>query len=268
MRIGVIGGGTVGSAVARCFMEWADVRVYDTRAALSTHTQVEALDADLVFVCLPTPQEGGDEHPGARPLSADLSAIDQFFEAHRGYTRSFVLRSTVPIGTTQRLREQYSLPQLIHSPEFLTARCAMTDAQIPSRNVIGGPECVTTDRLKQFYRERFPGVPIHRMTSDESEAVKLFTNGFFAVKIAYFNEVEQLCGALGMDWETVRYAVLADGRIAHSHTRVPGPDGKRGFGNHCLPKDLASLIDCLTRAGVPAEVTAAALRRNREDVER
>lgn len=99
--------------------------------------------------------------------------------------------------------------------------------------------------LNRLYKSRFPGVPLYMMTSDESEAVKLFTNGFFAVKIAFFNEVRALADKLGLDWERVLGGVLSDGRISHNHTQVPGPDGQRGFGGACLPKDLANLIQCL-----------------------
>jgi UDP-glucose 6-dehydrogenase len=92
--------------------------------------------------------------------------------------------------------------------------------------------------------------------------VKLLQNGFFAVKVAYWNEARALADKLGLDWADVHGAVMTDGRIHPSHTQVPGPDGCRGFGGTCLPKDLAQLVHHLE---AEAYVTGAALHRNRHD---
>lgn len=260
MRIGIVGNGVVGHATSRCWMEFADVRVYDVRPERATHSLSEVLDSEITFLCLPTPQLPDG-------LAADVSAIDGFLDPLRGFTRPLVLKSTVPIGTTRRLARQYNLPNLVHSPEFLTARCAVADAMTPARNIVGGCEqtAATVCYLAHLYRTRFPGVPVHVMTSDESEAVKLFQNSFFATKIAFFNELHMLTMALGLDWHVIRDAVLADGRIAHAHTHSPGPDGKFGFGGSCLPKDLASLIDCMEQADATPTICQAVLERNRHD---
>ncbi len=270
MRIGIIGGGTVGRATARAFIEHVDeVRVYDVVPERATHSYAEvACGSDITFVCLPTPQKKGS-------LDCDISIVEGFFKnaqevGHGDF--NFVLRSTVPIGTTKRLAQEYGLSNLVHSPEFLTARCAVTDAHLPSRNIIGIPvEDVANDLtnvcghiLENLYLSRFPGVPCLCMKADESEAVKLFTNGFFATKIGYFNEVYQLAQKLDLDWDRVMEGVLSDGRIAHSHTKVPGPDGKLGFGGSCLPKDLASLKYQLLNNGCGLGVVSSVHDRNRE----
>lgn len=274
MKIGVVGGGVVGQATARTYMEQHEVRVCDVHRERSTHNLLETIDgADICFVCLPSPQKVGS-------LVCDMSVIDRFF-SFQGWNRetqdklrevNWVLRSTVPIGTTRRLSMEHNLPHIVHSPEFLTARCANTDAQIPARNIIGDLDerkrC--GDKLWALYHGRFPGVAIHSMTSDESEAVKLFQNGFFAVKVAYFNEINQLAARLGLDWERVRAGMLSDGRIAHSHTQVPGPDGQYGFGGSCLPKDLANLVTHIDQDVNLAEgsVAWAAYLRNTNDRQR
>lgn len=258
MKIGVVGGGVVGQAVARTYLEHAEVKVYDVVKTKATHSFDETLQCDLVFVCLPTPQK-------AAALTVELSALETFFRAVRGKHTNLVLRSTVPIGLTGALRAKYNLPNLVHSPEFLTARCANTDAQIPARNIIGGPTCDCRTVLFDLYDRRFPGVPIFVMESDESEAVKLIVNGFFAVKIAFFNEIRSLTDERGMNWESVIAGVLSDGRISHSHTKVPGPDGF-GFSGACLPKDLANLISCIESDDQAAAlVTRAAYVRNIAD---
>ncbi len=268
MKIGVIGNGVVGSAVVRTWLEHCDeIRVWDDKKERRTHSMVEALACDISFVCLP---EGAVEEFCKDWDSMNFGPNDE----------NVVLKSTVPIGTTRRLREQYQLPNLIHSPEFLTARCAFTDAQCPTRNIIGVPGGAATlgysapcyDLLYDLYEKRFPGVQILNMTSDESEAVKLMVNSFFAVKVAFFNEIRSLCDKLGLDWETVRAGILSDGRIAHSHTQVPGPDGKYGFGGACLPKDLKMLVELMEKDGSKFEnypfICNAAYERNKLDREK
>lgn len=258
MTVGVIGGGVVGQATARTYLEHVkEVRVYDTERTRLTHSIHETLESDVVFVCLPE------------------TALDPFFTG-RFNTKgvNYVIKSTCAIGTTRRLAEQYQLTNLVHSPEFLTARCATVDAQLPTRNIVGYPAqsgkglaAITplTALLLEFYEKRFPGVPAIRMSSDESEAVKLFVNGFFAVKVAYWNEVHQLATTLGLDWSTIINAVLGDGRIHPSHTQVPGPDGNYGFGGKCLPKDLDQLIECLSIGKVDKNVCSAVKARNAWD---
>ncbi len=100
------------------------------------------------------------------------------------------------------------------------------------------------------------------MSSDESEMVKLMTNSFFAVKVAFFNECRCLADKLKMRWEDVVKGVLSDGRISHSHTKVPGPDGRFGFGGACLPKDLSMLCQTITDNHLSALVMSAAGMRN------
>jgi UDPglucose 6-dehydrogenase len=240
--------------------------VYDLVRERATHTLPQVLDCDLIFVSLPTPQREGE-------LACDTSAVDRFFADHKGYQSNFVLRSTVPIGTTRRLRDEYSLPNLVHSPEFLTARCAFTDAQIPARNIIGYPNSNdfalnVKHPIAELYRTRFPSVKLFHMSSDESEAVKLGLNSFFAVKVAFFNELRTLADKLGLNWQSIMDGILSDGRIAHSHTKVPGVDGRAGFGGACLPKDLASLISIMEGNGLLASVTRGAHTRNIEDRKR
>jgi len=253
MRLGIIGGGVVGRATARAFIEHVDeVRVYDILKERRTHDLLQTLASDLVFVCLPTPMKVGG--------GCDVSALDDFFGSYQKSLVCFALRSTVPVGTTSRLRNQYRLLNLVHSPEFLTARCAVTDAQLPARNIIGDPWGVdatgnlAAEALYNLYSQRFPGVPIHEMSSDESETVKLVLNSFFALKIAYWNTVKQFTDHLSLRWDKVMQGVLTDGRISYSHIQVPGPDGRPGFGGACLRKDLNNLLCCFVEADLSGDL--------------
>lgn len=253
MKIGVIGAGTVGRAIARCYMEWGEVLIHDALSERSMHAFNEvtcSARCDVVFVCVPEA-----EVEGVIKRASNRSA-------------HLVIKSTVPIGTTRRLREQYKMVNLVHSPEFLTERCALVDAQTPARNIIGGHACECAAKLSGLYQRRFPGVPLLLMSSDESEAVKLIINSFFAVKVSFFNEANALAEKLGLNWDTVMGGVLSDGRIAHSHTRVPGHDGRYGFGGKCLVKDAEQLAKSLEENLLQSSVVEAALERNLVDRER
>lgn len=278
IRIGVVGGGVVGGATARAYAGFVkEVRVHDRVPERATATMREVLECDLVLVCLPTPQKEGS-------LECDVSCVDDFLGSlrHCGGKEdsNLVLKSTVPIGYTREARRRHSLPNLVHSPEFLTARTAAFDASLPLRNIIGGPwdqdnKCCQGLRvvglLLDLYRQRWPHVPVTEMSSDESEAVKLIQNSFSAVKIAFLNECRLLTDKLGLDWQTILNAVLAGGWVSPMHTQVPGRDGKRGFGGACLVKDLANLISCYADARFPTltgsypQVMMGAHLRNQTD---
>lgn len=267
MKLGIIGGGVVGHATGRAFLEHHEVRVYDVAKERSTHTFNEVLtESGLTFLCLPTPPRQGS-------LEFDTTTLDEVLQKIAYQYRdpgseicslNLVIKSTVPVGYTRSRADRFKMTNLVHSPEFLTARCSVTDAHLPARNIIGSPRPGTDcgRALVHLFLRRFPGVPILGMLSDESELVKLATNAFFAVKVAFLNEVNYFASARGLNWEQVLRGILTDGRISHAHTKVPGPDGRYGFGGDCLPKDLANLAAQLgPTAGL---VCNAALQRNEQ----
>lgn len=269
LTIGIVGGGVLGRAIARGFMEHGEIRVYDLDESRRTHSLEETATAEIVFVSLPTPAL-----PDGR---CDTSAIDQFL--HEAFseqwwqpTSCYVIRSTVPVGYTQNKSAEFMHGRpLLHSPEFLTARCSIVDFQTPARNIIGYPRVSQAGvdifhnaivRLQYLYETRFKGVPLLKMESTASELTKLATNTFFAAKVSMFNLFREIAFESGIKWDDVYSGILTDGRIAHAHTLTPGPDGRPGFGGSCLPKDTADLFHCAMEAGVDAELLRAILDRN------
>lgn len=270
--LGIVGGGVLGHAICRGFMEHAECRVFDVVREKSTHYHLaDVATCDIVMIALPTPA-----NPDG---TCNTLHIEDFLRTaqHEGWWKPescYVIRSTVPIGFTQREAEkrEFKLP-LLHSPEFLTARCAVADFQTPARNIIGTPQ-LGTDRnpihiagfssakitLFELYTKRFPGVQVHSMPSNASELVKLACNTFFGAKVQLFNLFAETAKAAGVDWETVRAGIMSDGRIAHAHTQVTFDPP--GFGGSCLPKDLADLYHSATGLGVDAELLREVLERN------
>ena len=254
--IGIVGNGFVGNAVYQNLRDKVSCKVYDLDKNRSFNTLEEVIQQDYIFVCLPTPmREDG---------SCDLSILDKFFEElywdHPDIEGTFVIKSTVPVGTTRKYTDKYNV---IHNPEFLTARNATIDFANSERNVIGGDEEICKD-FSKFFEKHFPDIPSIIVSSDESETIKYFSNTFLAYKVAYFNKLYDFCGQLGMRYDKVCEGITADSRIGKSHTQVPGIDNDRGFGGTCFPKDLNSLITQMESQGVNADMLKEVWKYNEQ----
>ena len=239
--IGIVGNGFVGNAVHQNLKHEVLCKVFDVDKHKSLNTLDEVLQQKFIFVCLPTPMKSTGD--------CDLSILEKFFSnLPSNVDGIFVIKSTVPIGTTKKFAQRH---KVIHNPEFLTARNAVEDFKNSERNIVGGNESLC-NQFVDFFSKIFPNIPSVITTSDESEAIKYFANSFLACKVAYFNKMYDLCESLGMNYDTVCSGVTFDSRIGKSHTQVPGIDNDRGFGGTCFPKDLNSLIKQMEKHGIDA----------------
>lgn len=236
-KVGVIGAGFVGQAVVRGFIDHvADVRAYDVDPLKTTHSLEEVLECEFIFVCLPTPMEDVEGGRG------DISILENFFDSVPKDSKSiFIIKSTVPVGTTRYLADKTQLA-IVHNPEFLTERAAVTDFITGTRQIVGGNVPHAVNEVGGLLKKRFPMCPVFLMKPEESELVKYIANGFLATKVMFFNEIKMLSDKMGLQWDLILDGVLSDGRIAKSHTGVPGHDGDGGFGGKCFPKDINALI--------------------------
>ena len=253
--VGIIGNGFVGNAVYQNVRDKVETKIYDVDKNRSLNTFEEVLQQEYIFVCVPTPMKADG--------SCDLSILEKLFEDISSKEldfmeeRTFIIKSTVPIGTTKKLVEKYPLLWIVHNPEFLTARNAVSDLAKADRTVIGGDPNLTARVAKLYWGYVYWGqddLNIIQTTSDESEAIKYFSNTFLAYKVAYFNKVYDVCEKLGMDYKNLRKGITTDPRIGESHTQVPGIDNDRGFGGTCFPKDLNSLIHQMESHDINADM--------------
>lgn len=236
-QVGIIGNGFVGNAIYQNFKDKVVTKVYDVRKEKSLNSEKEVLDSDIIFICLPTPMKS-DSH-------CDISYVLDFFDRIEVKNNPlFVIKSTVPIGITEILCSLYPNLRIVHNPEFLTAVNAVEDFKNTDRNIIGGKQewCL---ELRDFFVENFPYTPIQIVSSNESETIKYFCNSFLAAKVAFFNNLYEICQKFEMNFDSVKDGVCSDSRIGNSHTKVPGPDGLMGFGGYCFPKDINALINTL-----------------------
>ena len=262
--VGIVGNGFVGNALYQNLRDKVQCKVYDVDRNRSFNTLEEVVEQEFIFVCLPTPMR--------KDGSCDLSILEKFFQDIEDMDleilkeRTFIIKSTVPIGTTKRLAKKHSLTWIVHNPEFLTARNAVHDFKVAQRTILGG-DSLLTSRVAQLYWGYLHYGEDHKIiqcSSDESEAIKYFSNTFLAYKVAYFNKVYDTCQKLGMDYKYVRDGITTDRRIGTSHTKVPGIDRDRGFGGTCLPKDLRSLILQMEKHDLNADFLREVWKYNEE----
>ena len=262
--VGIVGNGFVGNALYQNLRDKVQCKVYDVDKNRSFNTLEEVVEQEFIFVCLPTPMR--------KDGSCDLSILEKFFEDIEKMDldilqeRTFIIKSTVPIGTTKRLAEKHSLTWIVHNPEFLTARNAVHDFKVAQRTVLGGDSLLTNRVAQLYWGYVYYGQDpeIIQCSSDESEAIKYFSNTFLAYKVAYFNKVYDTCQKLGMDYKNVREGITKDRRIGTSHTKVPGIDRDRGFGGTCFPKDLSSLILQMEKHDINADMFREVWNYNEE----
>ncbi len=235
MNIGIIGQGFVGNAVFQKFKNYYNVLTFDIEKDRCNSSLIEIKKkCKIVFVCVPTPMnnDGSCDISIVESIMKDLSSVKELI---------VVNKSTVTPGTTEKLNEIYKNLNIVFNPEFLTERNAVSDYDIQERIIVGGPRPATTT-LKNIFSKVFPNAKVIKTGSKHAEMIKYFTNCFLATKVAFANEMYQICDKLNLDYDKVIEYVLYDKRIGKSHFNVPGPDGDYGFGGHCFPKDLSAII--------------------------
>ena len=261
-KIGIIGNGFVGSAIAAGFGLHTEVRIYDKNPSKSMHTLDETVnESEFIFVAVPTPMAsvtGG---------KIDLGIMDAVFEDLNSVNNRddniFIVKSTVVPGTVEKYVERYPNMNIIFSPEFLTERAARLDFINTARIVLGG-EPDLLDRVEELFRVRFPHTKMIKTDLTTAQFIKYMANCFFSVKVSFMNEMLQCAEAAGVNWGDAVGGFITDGRIGNSHIDVPGHDGSRGFGGKCFPKDLNAFIGFFEEQGVDPAVMSAAWEKNLE----
>ena len=253
MNIGIIGQGFVGSAIREGLRNFYQVSTYDIDPEKCNQSLAQVcISSDIIFLCLPTPMRKNGSCDtrileGAIEKAYNLLKADSKIPLHSDFLNTqkrekiFIIKSTVPPGTTDRINSLYPGVSICFSPEFLTEANSFEDFKNQSRIIIGGPRPATSV-IKQMFRKAFPTIPIVKTGTKTAEMVKYFTNCFLASKVIFANQMYDLCEGTGIDYDKVCEYALYDTRIGKSHLAVPGPDGDRGFGGHCFPKDLAAMI--------------------------
>ena len=266
MIVGIIGNGFVGKATFQLQCKDIDILAYDINPESCVPKGLELKEmnkCEIIFISVPTPM--------SKDGSCHLNIIESVLNnlAHINYSGSIVLRSTVPVGTCDKL-------QCYFMPEFLTEKNYIDDF-INNKDWMFGlldlPEddIMKTKMTKLFNlahkNDRIKYNNLHFITNKEAEMIKMFKNCYLATKVSFCNEIYQFCQNKEVDYEIVRKLATADDRILPSHTMVPGHDGRKGFGGTCFPKDTSSLRHEMKNANMTPYVLNAIIERN-EKVDR
>lgn len=229
MKMAIIGHGFVGKAVDYGFSNpLVEKTIIDPKYG-SQRKDVRALTTrgvDLVFVCVPTPM--GDDG------NIDTSALDQVMNDLKYFRKTIAVKSTIIPSEISK----YKMPNMVYNPEFLTEKSACAEFVDPPFHVFGGTD-KACDQLKLLYSEYSlcNPCPTFYMSKKEASFVKYTINSFLATKITFFNQLYDTCKNHDVNYNKIIKAVGADKRVGSSHTKVPGFDGKQGYGGACFPKD-------------------------------
>lgn len=251
MIIGAIGTGFVGQCVANSFSAHFPILVHDIKLG----TKIEdVLAANVVFVNVPTPSVNG-----VQDYSIVEGVILQLKELE--YKGVVVIKSTVLPGSCRRWTDTHGLP-IVHNPEFLTERNAQHDFDNQEAVLLSG-DAEHTEVVAEAYRKAFPRTPIVCYDNFQvTEVAKYIHNNFLAVKVAFMNEMFNLCQHVGCSYDAAIGAALTQKKILPNHTQVPGPDGKFGFGGSCFPKDTSALFSAFSGA-VNMQTLGGAIESNK-----
>lgn len=251
-RIAIMGTGMVGGALDRYF-KTVDVEagLYDPPKGLDDISVL--VEADVIFVAVPTPYYLDGSGFDDSFLKAALDAIP-------ASGKTVVLKSTILPGTTDHFQGMYPGHRLLFNPEFLTESTVDEDMQHPKRQIVGYTAHSRGDAERVM--SLLPSAPFQRIVDAKTaELLKYFGNAFYALKVAYANQMYDVCQKLGVPYDEMKICAAAEPMVGGTHLDIVHK-GYRGYGGKCLPKDTRSIIQLGEKLGIDLSLLKAAEEYN------
>ena len=240
MNITIAGYGFVGKAHREVLKDKHDITVVDP--AWPEYNKPIPQDTDAVIDCVSTQRRADG--------SCEMTNVYEVVE--RCPDVPILIKSTISLEGWQMLKDTFPNAMLNFSPEFLRAATAVDDLSTADYMLIGGNSI-------NFWNKVFD-VAIEICDVEALIIAKYARNSFLALKVAYFNQLYDLCKALDVDYEAVKQYTAMDTRIGDSHTSITA---ERGFGGHCFPKDIDALIRTAQRDNVELSILKEAVEYNK-----
>ena len=237
MKIGIAGYGFVGRAHEAVLTDQHKIIISDPALGY----EADFADVDAVIVCVSTPPNAGG--------GCKMDNVYEVIEAAPDVP--ILIKSTISVEGWQMLVDTFPNRMLNFSPEFLRAESALEDLKNMDVLLIGGNSV-------RFWGDVF-GIGIEIADPEELILAKYARNSFLALKVAFFNQMYDLCDALNIEYAAVAHYTTMDPRIGDSHSFITE---ERGFGGHCFPKDIQALIRTAQRDNVELSIMQEALEYN------
>ena len=282
MKFSVVGAGYVGLSLAVLISQKYEVSLLDTSEAkinsinqkispikdyelekhlvekklklIATTNKEEAYkNSNFTIIATPT---NYNESAESFDTSSVETVISEIIEYNNKST--IVIKSTIPFGFTERMRQKFNIKNLFFSPEFLRESKALYDNLYPSRVVVGDISKnaeIFANILVECCNKTKNDVPIFKMTSKEAEAVKLFANTFLAMRVSFFNELDSFSEIESLSSKKIIQGLSSDTRIGDYYNNP-----SFGYGGYCLPKDTKQLLDNFKN--VPNNIIRAVVEAN------
>ena len=242
MKILIAGYGFVGRAHYEVLKFKHDVVINDPALGYTNSYD----DVDAVIVCVSTPQ---GSHGGCH--------MDNVYEVvEQAPNVPILIKSTISIEGWSMLKHVFPNKQLTFSPEFLRAASALEDFRNNNTILLGGGD---TNYWAELFVTAMGKVNIDVAKPEELILAKYARNSFLALKVAYFNQINDLCTKLDVDYNKVRQYTTVDDRIGESHTTITD---ERGFGGHCFPKDTKAFVTSSKRVDSNLSILEHAIEYN------